>query len=112
MAVEELRYMVRNAHSTLIPTQSKFVDNRVLAATTNEEVTVATDASVVIITADVDIWVDFNSTLAVIPAADVTDGGGSVLVPAGIPFARVVAGVASFGMIAAGAALISLEWYK
>ena len=63
------------------------------------------------ITPDVDIWVNFNGTTAAIPAADVTDGTASVLLGAGIPHARVISELASFGMIAAGAALISLEWY-
>lgn len=111
MAIEPLKYRVEKGLPTLIPVYSKYVDARVLAADTSEEVTVPSGAVVVIMTPDVDVWVDFNATSASIPSADVTDGTSAVLLPAGVPHARVISGLSSFGMIAGAAAKISLEWY-
>ena len=112
MALRGLKYRVEKGLLTLIPLYSGYVDNRVLAADTNEEVTKPAGAAVVVITCDADIWVDFNSATAVEPAADVTDGTGSVLLPAGIPHARIISELTSFGVISAGTPLISLEWYS
>ena len=98
---------------------SAYVDNRVLAAAVAETVNRASGYTACVITVNADCWVRRGGTAA-IPAADVTDGTGSIFLPAGsvriIDFndANLKTGpslLASFSIISAGAALASMEWF-
>ena len=87
-----------------------YVDNRVLAAGASEEVTPPAGAKMVIITPDQDTWLKKNA-VATVPAADVTNGAGQILCPAGMPTAIGLDAIVSFGMICAVASLSSLEYF-
>lgn len=100
---------------------SAYVDNRVLAASVAETVTkptgtVAQTYNSCVITTNADIWIRRDGTAAV-PAADVTDGTGSILLPAGSSRVMDFADdggtiLATFSMISSGAALVSMEWFR
>lgn len=100
-----------------VPT-SDYIDTRVLAANTAETVTVPQDAdskyaNYVYLTPNADIYIKRTGTAAV-AAADVTDGSGSELLPAGRPILLYLgAQLASFSIItAATSAIVSLKWFK
>lgn len=86
---------------------ASFVDNRVLAGA-NEDHTVPTGAAYVIITATANIFVK-NGGTAADPAADVTNGSGSILVFAGVARCFELHGATTIGLI--GTADVSLEWF-
>lgn len=96
-----------------------YVDNRVLAAGVAETITKPSGYSVAVITVNADCWIRRGGTAAA-PAADVTDGTGSILLPAGS--VRIIdfndaslkdapSRLASISIISAGAALVSTEWF-
>jgi hypothetical protein len=96
---------------------SAYVDNYVLAANTPETITAPAGYKSCIITSDADIWLRRSS--ANVPAADVTDGTGSVLIPAGQ--SRIVdfradlpsaSDQSSVSVESAGVANLSVEWFK
>lgn len=86
---------------------ASYVDNRVLAGA-NEDVTVPTRAAYVIVTATANVFVKRGGTAAD-PAADVSDGTGSILVYAGVARCFAVQGATTIGLI--GTADVSLEWF-
>lgn len=96
---------------------SAYVDNRVLAAATAETFTKPSGYSSAVITVDTDCYIRRDGTAAV-PAADVTDGTGSILIPAGQ--SRIIdltdspgaTPLASFSIVCAGAAITSVEWFS
>ena len=100
---------------------SSYVDARSLAAGVAETVTkptgtVAQTYNGCVLTTNADIWVRRGGAAAV-PAGDVTDGTASILIPAGT--SRVMdfhdddgTILATFSMISAGAALVSMEWFR
>lgn len=100
---------------------SAYIDCRVLAAGVAETVTkptgtVAQTYNSCIITSNADVWIRRGGTAAV-PAADVTDGTGSWLLSGGR--ARIMdfhdddgTILATFSIICAGAALVSMEWFR
>lgn len=98
---------------------SAYVDNKVLAASTAEDITRPSAYSVAVITVNADCWIRRGGTAAV-PAADVADGTGAIFLPAGstriIDFndsspATGPSRLASISIISAGVALASIEWF-
>lgn len=100
---------------------SAYVDDRVLAAGVAETVTKPTGTpaqtyNTCVITSNADVWVRRGGTAAV-PAADVTDGTGSALLPLGVPHVMDFRDddgtiLASFSIICTGVALVSMQWYR
>jgi len=96
---------------------SAYVDNRVLAAGVAESFTKPAGYSAAVITTNSDCYIRRGGAAAV-PAGDVTDGTGSILIPAGQ--SRIVdltdspgaTPLASFSIICAGAAITSVEWFS
>lgn len=63
-----------------IPARPDYVDARVLAANTAKQHTVPTGAAYVYIAAEMPVYVAWGANpTAAVPAADVTDGSGSML---------------------------------
>ena len=84
------------------------VDVRVLAANTNEDHTVPSTARLVIFSSSCAAFYVKSGGTAAVPAADVTDGSGSALNPAGFD----VEGITTIGLISPTACVITLEFYK
>lgn len=102
----------RNGYVYPIPFPSDWVDQRVFAAATAETHTGPAGASFVMVTPTVDSYVNLGGT-AVVPAADVTDGTGSVLVPAGTSRLFVItAADVTFSFIASAAGIMQLEFWS
>jgi len=110
MAVNRLIYRV-NKGQISIPVKADFVDAKVLVSTATEVVTVATTAQVVILRGNLDFYVNFNATTAVIPAADITDGTSPVFLGAGTPHAYELGTIVAFGIIAPAATIVTMEFY-
>ena len=85
---------------------SNYVDVRVLAANVAEVHNVPSGATRVVFSANGDFYVRFNAAAAV-PAADVTDGTGSIL----NPNMRTLDGVTTIGIISAAACNVTMEFY-
>lgn len=110
----------RRFASALRPPPS-YVDVRVLAANTNEDHTVPADGAYVIFSADcAEFYVKRGGTAAV-PGADVTNGSGSELNPAGYYVADIsgganagssVAATTTLGLISPTACTVTMAWYK
>lgn len=94
-----------SSHLRLMPS---YVDARVLAATTNESVTVPTGAKYVVFSSNCAAFYVENGGTAAIPAADVTDGTGSELNPSGY----FIDGVSSFGIISPTTCIVTMAFYK
>jgi hypothetical protein len=88
---------------------SDYIDHRVLAAATAEAIGPPVGAHAVIISTDQDLYVRRNAT-ATVPSADVTDGSGAALIPAGTGRAFELSGVTTLSFISAAAAKVTLEW--
>lgn len=95
---------------------SAYVDNIVLAATVAETITKPSGYSSCVITPNADCWVKRGGTAAE-PSADVTDGTGARLIPAGVSTlidltdsAGTV--LASLSIVSAAAAKVSVEWFR
>ena len=86
-----------------------YVDHRALAANVEETHPVPNNKKVLIIISDIDLYIRPDATAAV-PSADVSDGTGSIYVPAGAARAFSVKGVASVHMIAGATAKVTMEW--
>lgn len=91
---------------------SGYINNRTLAASTAEADTPPAGAKAVIITFDVDGWVNPNGGNAAVPSGDATDGSGSIFCVAGVPrlFGLDNAN-GSLSLIAAAIAHASLEYF-
>jgi hypothetical protein len=91
------------------------VNARVLAAATPENINVpATDpraANFVRLCATGDIYYSVNGAAAV-PAADVTDGTASELLPAGQELWLYIKGVANISVISAGTPIVTATFYQ
>lgn len=98
----------RGAFSSQLPVFPTYIDARVLAANTNETHTVPTGAKYVVFAANCAAFYAKQGGAAAVPAADVTDGTGSALNPAGFG----IDGVASIGLISPTACTISLWFFK
>jgi len=96
---------------------SDYVNNKVLAANTAESETVPTGRSVAVVTPTADLWITRSGT-AVVPSADVSDGSGDILIPAGQSRALDVvhlrgnlSAMTAISMISASACIVSIEWF-
>lgn len=90
---------------------STYIDYSVLGVATNESRTVPTGVQWCLVTPSTDTYVKRGAAAAV-PAADITDGSGSVYIPAGASrLVRVLAG-SSLQMISPAASVVQLEWYS
>ena len=98
----------RGAFSSQLPVFPTYIDARVLAANTNETHTVPTGAKYVVFAANCAAFYAKQGGAAAVPAADVTDGTGSALNPAGFG----IDGVASIGLISPTACVVSLWFFK
>lgn len=85
-----------------------YIDARLLAASTNETVTVPTDATQVVFSANADFYVNPNSGTAAVPS-DVTDGTASEMNPVG--YSGLSAG-GTFGIISPVACRVTMAFYK
>ena len=108
-----LQFLQVAQEDTLIPAQGvinacTYVDARVLAASTNETVTVPTGARFVFFSSTGNFYVNFQSGTAAIPSGDVTDGSASILNPAG----RYINEITQFGIIAPADTIVTMEFYK
>lgn len=97
-----------------------YVDNRVLAANVDETITRPAGYTSCVFTPDTNCWINPNGAAA-IPGADVTDGSGSILCPAGVariidftpkPSNGAITLLASIHVIASAVTLASIEWFK
>lgn len=86
---------------------SGYVDHRVLAANVAEVHTVPTGAKSVLFQTTGTFYAKFGAAAAV-PAADVTDGSGSLLNPG----MRSIDGAATIGLIAPADCIVQMEFFK
>ena len=98
----------RGAFSSQLPVFPTYVDARVLAANTNETHTVPTGAKYVVFAANCAAFYAKQGGAAAVPAADVTDGTGSALNPAGFG----IDGISSIGLISPTACTVSLWFFR
>lgn len=89
----------------LLPT---YVNARVLAAGVNESFTVPATARYVIFSSTCGVYYVKTGGTAAVPAADVTDGSGSELNPAGY----FIEGATSLGVISPSACIVTAAFYK
>lgn len=96
---------------------SAYVDNKVLGAGVAEDITKPAGYNSCIITPNADIWMRRGGAAAV-PVADVADGTGSILIPAGqsrivdfLPELPSGTALASVSVLCAGACEVSIEWF-
>lgn len=88
---------------------SDYVDNRVLAAAVAEQHTVPAGANWVLFSSDADFYAKFGTNpTAAVPAADVTDGTGSLLNPT----VRYISGVAKISLVSSSACVVTMEFYS
>ncbi len=106
MAKESLRFFAENRGDQTFARKQAYVCNYVLVASTHKAVTIPTNAKYAIFNFDAPVWVCVGGTAAV-PAADVTDGTGSVL----NPVALVVEDETTIGLESEYAAKGSIEFY-
>lgn len=108
MALKPLRQVLDgNRHGMTGIEGQGFVDYRVLAADTPEVHTVPTGAKYVLFKATGNFYANFGAAGAV-PAADVTDGSGSLLNPE----LRSIDGAATIGLEAPATCIVCLEFFK
>lgn len=85
-----------------------YVDARVLAANTNETVTVPTGAAFVVFSANVDFYASYDGDDAAVPSGDVTDGSSNEMNPT----VRYIAGITEIDIIAAEAGIVTMAFFK
>ena len=92
------------------PLASDYIDCRVLAATTAERHTIPSGARYVIFAADGTFYARFgdSSVTAAIPAADVTDGTGSMINPEA---REIPSAVTHISLIASAATVVTLAFF-
>ena len=110
MAVTRLKYSIRKGQIA-IPSKADYVDARVLAATVSETVTVPSGGQIVVLRGDADFYVNFNSTTGLIPAADIITGGSPIFLASGTPHMYDMGNIAAFGLVAAAATVVTMEFY-
>lgn len=86
-----------------------WVNAHLLAANTAESDTIPSGANMVVITSDVDLYVNCNATAAV--TVDTTDGSASELNPSGYAFLNGNQPT-TISMIAAAVGHVTLSYYK
>ena len=96
------------AFSSFLRTAPTYVDARVLAANTAESHTIPTGAKYLIISSSCAAFYAKQNGTAAVPAADVTDGTGSELNPAGY----FVDGMSTIGFISPTICILTLSFYK
>lgn len=114
MAVNDLtQFKDRNGFRYPLPRAPSYVDYRVFAAATAEAHTVPAGAKTMIVIAlgTITAYVALSGTAAV-PAADVTDGSGSIPCPAGYPRPFPVTAAGTVSVIADAAGVVALEFYS
>lgn len=112
MALTPLRALKdRDGRIFPVPVSAGYVDHRFFAAATAESHTSPTGANWVIATPTVDAYVNTGGT-AVVPSADVTDGTGSTLCPAGVKTVFCVGADTTISVIATVAGSVQLEYYS
>jgi len=85
------------------------IDVRVLAASVAERHTVPVGAAFVMVSSAADFYIRWHASLdASIPGADVTDGSGAEYKPG----LRNISGLASFSIIAPGAAVVTMAFFS
>mgnify|MGYP001573024917 CR=1 FL=1 len=103
MAVEKFNKIVQ---------KQSYIDIRVLAADTAEVHTIPAGATKVIVSATTNTWLNIGAAGA-IPAADVTDGTGSILIQGAIPPRIFNLGAATtIGLRSAAISIVCLEFYS
>lgn len=90
------------------PIGSTYINNHALAAATNEQITVPTNARWAFFACNVDVWVRYDGTAAAVPSVDITNGVGQELNPT----IRYIRGIARIDMISASAGFCSIAYYK
>ncbi len=103
MAVEKFNKLVQ---------KQSHIDIRVLAADVAEVHTIPSGATKVVISATTNVWMNIGAAGAV-PAADVTDGTGSILIQ-GVVAPRVfsLGAATTIGLRSAAISIVCLEFYS
>lgn len=96
-----------NGNSIIGLNYSDYIDHRVLAANVAEVHTVPTGAKYVLFTATTTFYAKFGGAASV-PATDVIDGSGCLLAPE----LRSIDSATTIGLIAPGACIVTMEFYK
>lgn len=92
-----------------VETRTDYVDARVLAASVAEQHTVPAGMAFVKFSAEMPFYAAFgDNPTAAIPAADITDGSGSVLSPTWVN----IVGVAKISLIARTAGVVVMQFYS
>ena len=86
-------------------------DVRDLAANVAEVHNVPTDGNIVEISPSADLWVNIGGA-ATVPAADITDGTGPILVPLGTTAVFIIEAATTIGLISASACKTNLIFYQ
>lgn len=109
MAQNSLRIYrdVANGFASYIRGAPSYIDARVLAANTNETITVPAGVNAVIFSSNCAAFYTKIGTTAAVPAADVTDGSGSELNPA----SWFIGTAPQIGIIAPGTCIVTLSFY-
>ena len=90
--------------------QSGYINAMVFSGAAAKTSTPPASARIVKITTTVAVYVNVGAAAAV-PAADVTDGTASALLPAGGSVTLDLAGAATVGVAAGAAAVVTLTYY-
>lgn len=85
-----------------------YIQARVLAASTAESITVPTNATFVVFSANCDFYVSYDADTAVVPSADVDDGTSNELNPT----VRYVGGLTTLSVISATACILTASFYR
>ena len=96
-----------NGNSIIGLNYSDYIDHRVLAANVAETHTVPTGAKYVMFNATTPFYARIGGTAAV-PAADVTDGTGSMYCPE----LRSIDAATTISLIAPTTCIVTMEFYK
>jgi D-arabinose 1-dehydrogenase-like Zn-dependent alcohol dehydrogenase len=105
--VNELKPITRGGQGLIGLNVARYVNARVLAASTAESLAVPAGARYVLLTANADFWADFTTTAA-IPATDITDGSSPLLNPS----LRALEGTTTISVISATVCIVTAEFYK
>ena len=99
-----------NGQTIPVVLASDYVDYRVLGVTTNESHDVPAHVSWALITPSTDIYAK-NNAAATIPSGDVTDGSGSIYIPAGASRLIRVKPGGTLQMISPAASIVQIEFF-
>lgn len=111
--MKELRVVRRDGANLLIHAYSNYVNAKSLVAATAASITPPSEAKFITLIPPQDLWILLGSSpTAAIPAADVTDGSASQLVPGGVMYTLALDGAASISLISAVAQIVSIVYYS